>query len=66
MTTTTESTLLTLPETAELLRKSQAQLRWMLHVGTAPKHAKIGGRIMFRRADVEAYIDAAFDEAGYP
>lgn len=55
--------LLTLPETAEILRKSQAQLRWMLHQGTAPKSAIIGGRRMFRRADVEAFIEAAFEEA---
>lgn len=55
------STLLTLAETAELLRKSEAQLRWMIHAGTAPKSAKIGGRRMFRSSDIEAYIDAAFE-----
>jgi len=55
------ATLLTLAETAERLRKSEAQLRWMLHNGTAPKSALIGGRRMFREADVEAYIDAAFE-----
>lgn len=53
--------LLTLEETAERLRKSDAQLRWMIHVGTAPKSAKIGGRRMFRESDVAAFIDAAFD-----
>ncbi|WP_104175523.1 AlpA family transcriptional regulator [Arthrobacter sp. Y81] len=55
------ATLLTLAETAEQLRKSEAQLRWMIHAGTAPKSAKIGGRRMFRAADVEAYINAAFE-----
>lgn len=54
--------LLTLSETAERLRKSEAQLRWMIHSGTAPRSAKIGGRRMFRESDVEAFIESAFDE----
>lgn len=53
--------LLTLEEVAKVLRKSEAQLRWMLHAGTAPRSAKIGGRRMFRASDVEDYIDAAFE-----
>lgn len=52
--------LCTLEETAEKLRKSPAQLRWMIHNKTAPKSALLGGRRMFRDADVEAYIEAAF------
>jgi excisionase family DNA binding protein len=55
------STLLTLAEAAERLRKSEAQLRWMIHNGTAPRSAKIGGRRMFRASDVEDYINAAFE-----
>lgn len=57
------SRLLTLPEVAERLRKTEAQLRWMIHMNTAPPSAKIGGRRMFRDADVEAWIDAQFAEA---
>lgn len=56
-------TLLTLLETADQLRKSPAQLRWMIHNGTAPKSALIGGRRMFRSSDVQDYINAAFDDA---
>jgi excisionase family DNA binding protein len=55
------ATLLTLSEAAERLRKSEAQLRWMIHAGTAPRSAKIGGRRMFRASDVEDYINAAFE-----
>ena len=55
--------LLTLDETASLLRKSPATLRWMIHRGTAPRSALIGGRRMFRRADVDDFIDAAFSAA---
>ncbi|QZY52711.1 helix-turn-helix transcriptional regulator [Leucobacter tenebrionis] len=54
--------LLTVKETAEMLRKSEAQMRWMIHTGTAPKSALIGGRRMFRLSDVEAYIEEAFSE----
>lgn len=54
--------LLTIKEVAEMLRKSDAQLRWMIHTGTAPKSALIGGRRMFRMSDVEAYIEEAFSE----
>ena len=52
--------LLTLRETAERLRRSESQLRWMVHVGTAPKSALIGGRRMWRSADVAAFIEDAF------
>lgn len=60
----TATNLLTLPEVAEMLRKTEPQLRWMIHNGTAPRSAKIGGRRMFREADCLAYIDAAFDAEG--
>lgn len=54
--------LLTLEEVAERLRKSDAQLRWMIHKCTAPKSGLIGGRRMFREEDVDAYIEEAFAE----
>ena len=56
-------TLLTLAEVADRLRKSPAQLRWMIHSGTAPKSALIGGRQMFRESDIEDYINQAFEDA---
>ena len=55
--------LLFVGEVAEMLRRSPAQLRWMITQGTAPKHAKIAGRIVFRESDLEAYIAAAFEES---
>lgn len=60
METMTTSDLLVMSETAAMLRKTTKQLEWMIYNGTAPQSAKIGGRRMFRRADVEAFIDAAF------
>lgn len=52
--------LMTKAETAEALRKTPKQLDWMLYTGTAPKSALIGGRRMFRAADVEAWISEQF------
>ena len=55
--------LMYVPEVAERLRRSEAQLRWMMHAGTAPRHAKIAGRIVFKQSDVEAFIEKAFADA---
>lgn len=52
--------LMTLEEAAVFLRKSPAQMRWMRHAGTGPRSAKVGGRVMYRKSDVLAWIDAQF------
>lgn len=47
------------------LKKFPAQMGCMTHMGTGPKSAKVGGRVMFRESDVMAWIDAQFEaEAG--
>lgn len=58
----TPTRLLTLSETAVILRKTDSQLRWLISRGSAPKSGLIGNRRMFREADVIAYIDAAFED----
>ncbi|WP_431795643.1 helix-turn-helix transcriptional regulator [Microbacterium enclense] len=55
--------ILFIRDVAEKLGRTEAQLRWMLHQGTAPKSAVIGGRRCWRESDVDAFIDAAFAEA---
>jgi hypothetical protein len=55
--------LLTLDETATQLRKTPAALRWAIHAGKGPKSGLVGGRRMFRQSDIDAYIEAAFDQA---
>lgn len=55
--------LLLLSEAAERLRRSEAQLRWMRHNGNGPPCAKLAGRIMYRESDLEAWIDAQFEDA---
>ena len=57
------ATLLTLTEIADRLRSRRLGSRWMIHSGTAPKSALIGGRRMFRESDIEDYINQAFADA---
>ena len=54
--------LLMLSEVAEMLRKSDSQLRWMIHTNTAPPSALIGNRRMFREKDVLEWINAQFEK----
>ncbi|WP_349828102.1 helix-turn-helix transcriptional regulator [Brevibacterium litoralis] len=54
--------LLYVPEVAEMIRRSEASLRYMIHTGNAPRSAKIGGRVMFRESDVLAWIEEQFAE----
>ena len=58
--TVTPLRLMTLEETAALLRKTPSQLRWMRHNGTGPRSAKIGGRILFLESEVVHWVEAAF------
>lgn len=58
---TTTDRLLFIEEVAEILRKSPASLRFMIHAGTAPASAKIGGRRMFRESVVLAWIEEQFE-----
>lgn len=55
--------LITVGEAATRLGRTEAALRFMIHNGTAPRSALIGGRRMFRDADVDAYIAEAFGDA---
>lgn len=55
--------LLTLEETAEALRKTPSQLRWLIHVDKAPPNALIGGRRVFDADSVANWIDEQFSRA---
>ena len=52
--------LITKAEFAEIIRKDEKAVDWMIYSRKAPKSAIISGRRMFRAADVEAWIEAAF------
>lgn len=48
--------LLMIEEVAELLRRPESTLRWWRHVGHGPRSFKIGRRVVYDRADVEAFL----------
>jgi predicted DNA-binding transcriptional regulator AlpA len=55
--------LLRVPDVAELTGVSENTLRHWRHMGTGPKSARLGRRIVYRATDVEAWIEAQFAEA---
>lgn len=56
--------LLTLEEAAEIVRRPPATLRFWRHSGTGPPSARIQGRIVYREADLMAWIDRQFETQG--
>lgn len=58
-----ERELLTVDEVAELTRRSIPSVRWLIHTNQI-KSGKIAGRRLVRRADLEEFINAGFEEAG--
>lgn len=56
--------LLTLPEVAELVRAPEATLRYWRHIGTGPRSARVGRRIVYRESDVRSWLDARFADTG--
>jgi len=50
--------LLTITEAADLLRAPVATLRYWRHLGTGPASFRLGRRVLYRREDLHAWIDA--------
>lgn len=53
--------LMTMKEVSEEIRIPVNTLRFYRHKGEGPKSALIGGKVMYRREDLEEWIDAAFE-----
>lgn len=53
--------LLLLPEVAAMTRLSEDTIRWLRHKGTGPRSGRLGRRVVYRRSDVQAWIDAGFE-----
>lgn len=53
--------LMTKAEVSGLTRIPVATLSWYRHNGTGPRSALIGGRVMYRRADVEKWLNDQFE-----
>ena len=58
--------LITISEAAELLRAPVATLRYWRHLGTGPTSFRLGRRILYRRDDLHAWIDAQRQRAAGP
>ena len=61
-----EPELLTITETAELLRAPVATLRYWRHLGTGPRSFRLGRRVLYRSDDLRSWIDAQHDDQGSP
>jgi hypothetical protein len=55
-----------LRQTAERIDRPVATLRYWRHMRIGPKSAKLGGRVVYRPADVAAWVNAAFDADDLP
>lgn len=49
-------------QAAERLGLSRSTLEKMRHTGRGPRYVKLGGRVFYRRADLDAYIEGAIVE----
>jgi hypothetical protein len=56
--------LLTITEAAALVRAPVATLRYWRHLGTGPRSFRLGRRVLYRRDDLRAWIDAQHDRSG--
>lgn len=55
--------LLTLPEVSEMLRTPAATLRFWRHKGTGPRSFRVGGRVLYKQADVQAWLEQQYESA---
>lgn len=55
--------IMTIEEAAELLRTPVSTLRYWRHMNRGPRAARIGGRLMYRQHEVEAWLNDQFDKA---
>lgn len=63
MTANVSRRLLTMDETSEVTRVPKSTLRFYRHNGTGPRSFKLGGRVMYREEDVEAWIEEQYQAA---
>lgn len=56
--------LMTTDEVSEFIRVPAATLRFWRHLGDrGPRSFRLGRRVLYRRSDVEQWIDAQYAEA---
>ena len=60
---TDQPDLLTISEAAEVLRAPVATLRYWRHIGTGPHSFRLGRRVLYRRSDLDAWVEARRGQA---
>ena len=55
--------LLTTNEVADLLRASPQTVRYWRKIRTGPRAVKVGKRVLYRRDDVEAWLNEQYAKA---
>lgn len=60
--TTPATDLLTLPQAAAYLGMTEKQVRWWRYKGYGPQGVRLGGRVLYRKRDIDAFLEAAFSE----
>ncbi|WJI14953.1 helix-turn-helix domain-containing protein [Pseudoxanthomonas winnipegensis] len=50
------------PDAAKYLGCSHSTLEKMRHEGRGPRYVKLGGRVFYRKSDLDAYVEAAVVE----
>ena len=56
--------LITTAEFGEQVRRPEATIRYWRHVGFGPKGARVGRRVLYDQAEVDAWIESHFEAAG--
>lgn len=54
--------LLQTSQVAEMTGLSESTLRYFRHTNQGPRSGKLGRRVVYRRADVEAWIEQQLEE----
>ena len=50
-------------EVAEITRRPESTVAYWRHIGTGPRYARVGKRVLYRRSDVIEWLDEQFDQA---
>lgn len=53
-----DNEFLTTAELAGEVRSPEATVRYWRHIGYGPKSIKVGRRVLYRRADVQSWLDS--------
>jgi predicted DNA-binding transcriptional regulator AlpA len=56
------SEILHIEDVAAMCHKSVPTLRWLRSKGQGPRSGLLGRRVVYRREDVEAWIETAFQQ----